>query len=388
MELLLWRWSTAVQITSALMIAVFFLVLSRSVRRIELRPWVNAWLVNVGALLVTIAFWFLQPKSQLAFIFLRFSYFLTKTTFVVLLVRGAWGFLSGHRSARWLSPMLVLVAIYSAASAVVANTIDRIGTSESLVLTILFAAGAVILLRRSSAPGAGWLAFGFAARSLLALLEMAAHGSQLVPNAWSSSATVRFFLASYSSFDTGAEWVIALGCVLMVYRTIQHELTQTNADLLAAQEKLQQLADHDPLTGLSNRRALPGIMREAFSSGATILFFDLDDFKQLNDGYGHQFGDECLKRFAAALQESFRPEDRVIRYAGDEFVVVAKGVEPAQIEERIDLVRQHLAGSPEIRFAAGCSYLPVQGDPEVALRAADEAMYRQKEMKVRRVRTG
>ena len=361
------------QITSALMIAVFFLVLSRSVRRVELRPWASAWLVNLGALFVTTVFWFLQPKSALAFIALRFGYFLTKTTFVLLLVRGAWAFLSGHRAARWMRPMLVLTAIYSAVAAIFADTIDRIGTSESFVMTILFAAGAGILLRRSSAPGAGWLAFGFAIRALLALLETVAHASH------SSAATVRFFLASYSSFDTGAEWVIALGCVLMIYRTIQHELTRTNADLLEAQERLQQLADRDPLTGLSNRRALPGVMREAFSTGATVLFFDLNDFKQLNDGYGHQFGDECLKRFAAALQESFRPDDRVIRYAGDEFVIVAKGVEPAQIEERIDVVQQRLAASPEIRFSVGAAYLPPGGDPEEALRAADEAMYREKQ---------
>ena len=91
MELLLWRWSTTAQITSALMIAVFFVVLGRSVRRVEMRPWMYAWLANLAALLVTCIFWFAQPSSPFAFVVLRGSYFFWKTMFVVLLVAGAVG---------------------------------------------------------------------------------------------------------------------------------------------------------------------------------------------------------------------------------------------------------------------------------------------------------
>src|SRR5262249_42174812 len=186
----------------------------------------------------------------------------------------------------------------------------------------------------------------------------------------------------HSSFDTGVEWVIALGCVLAIYSRIQHELTQSNADLLAAQEVLHRLADRDPLTSLENRRALPRIFRTAFPTGATILFFDLDGFKEVNDRFGHSAGDDCLRTFARALLESFRPTDHVIRYAGDEFVVVAPGADIQVALERIDMVHEHLQRSaksgPEIRFSVGHAYLPVNGDSEAALRAADEDMYRQK----------
>ena len=74
MELLLWRWSTTAQITSAIVIAIFFVVLGRSVRRVELRPWVSAWLANLAALLVTSVFWFAQPESPATFIVLRWGY--------------------------------------------------------------------------------------------------------------------------------------------------------------------------------------------------------------------------------------------------------------------------------------------------------------------------
>src|SRR5436190_22049133 len=92
MELLLWRWSTTAQITSALMIAVFFYVLGRSVRRVGLRPWVHAWLLNLGALAGTLLFWFAEPQVAVVFIGLRFSYVFCKTMFVVLLFLGRFWF--------------------------------------------------------------------------------------------------------------------------------------------------------------------------------------------------------------------------------------------------------------------------------------------------------
>src|SRR6185436_7391960 len=85
MELLLWRWSTTAQVTSALMIAVFFYVLGRSVRRVELKPWMNAWVANLIALTIALYFWIAQPESQAALILLRWAYLFAKTMFVLLL---------------------------------------------------------------------------------------------------------------------------------------------------------------------------------------------------------------------------------------------------------------------------------------------------------------
>ena len=389
MELLLWRWSTSAQIASGLMIAVFFAVLARSVRRVELRPWVSAWLANLAALFVTSVFWFAQPESQVMFVALRFGYFFSKTMFVVLLALGAWAFVRRGIPRLAMRPAAITVGAYSIVAAFVLDTIDRIGVAQSAVMGVLLVAAALLLLVRR-VPGAGWLAGGLAVRGALALVEAAAYATRIVPNPWAHSESVAIFLASHSSFDTGAEWVIALGCVLTLHRTVQQELTRTNADLLAAQEVLQELVDRDPLTGLSNRRALPAVLRESFESGATILFFDLNDFKEINDSYGHQTGDECLRHFAKSLLASFRPEDHVIRYAGDEFVVVARGAEPGHLLERMEALRDRLkfdhGALPPIRFAVGHAVLPANGEPEEALRAADEAMYRDKARKTKKLR--
>lgn len=390
MELLLWRWSTTAQITSELMIAVFFVVLARSVRRVEMRPWVLAWLANLAALLVTIVFWFAQPSSQFAFVVLRGSYFFSKTMFVVLLVAGAWSFVRRRPSLTVSRSIVACVMVYAIVAAFTLDTIDKIGFVQSLVIALILGAGAVLLLVKR-APGAGWLTAGLAIRAILAAVETLAHGARIVPIRGVSESAIGIFVASYSSFDTGAEWVIALGCVLVLYRTIQQELMQSNLDLIAAQEVLQELVDRDPLTGLANRRALPDVFRAVFPTGATILFFDLNDFKGINDSYGHQMGDECLKRFARVLQASFRPDDHVIRYAGDEFVVIAPSADPAQVLDRVESLRERLkferAEGPPIRFSVGHAYVPVNGDAEGALRDADEAMYREKSTNGGRLRS-
>ena len=371
------------------MIAVFFLVLARSVRRVELRPWVNAWLANLAALFVTSIFWFAQPQSPAVFIALRFGYFFSKTMFVVLLALGAWAFVRRGLPARSMRPALIGVAVSSLIAALLVESIDGIGVVQSATIGLMLATATGVLLSRRL-PGSGWLAGGLALRAALALVEAAAYATRVMPNPWSKSEAVAVFLASHSSFDTGAEWVIALGCVLTLYRTIQDELTRTNEDLIAAQEVLQELVDRDPLTGLSNRRALPAVLRDSFATGATILFFDLNDFKDINDSYGHQAGDECLRTFAKALQTSFRPEDHVIRYAGDEFVVVAPGAQPEELLQRVERVRDRLKFDRgieyPIRFSVGHAVVPVSGDPEEALRAADAAMYRDKANKTKKLR--
>jgi diguanylate cyclase (GGDEF)-like protein len=374
MALLLWRWSTAAQIVSALILAIFFVVLSLSVNRRELRPWVAAWLVNLGAMVVTVLYWFFPPQSPAIFLVVRIAYMFTKTLFVVLLVCGASAF-ARVPLIRWSRTVVMAVAAWSVVGALVFNTLDSMGAAQAALVLALLSWSAAALLRRSDTPAAGWLASGFIARALLSAGESAAHTSQVVALPWSSWPNIPLFLASYSSFDAAAEWVIALGCVLMLYRTIHDELKQANTDLTAAQAVLERIADRDPVTGLANRRALPAIFRDVYATGATICFFDLDGFKAINDTHGHAAGDAHLRRFAAALSSSFRPGDHVVRYAGDEFLVVAPAAEPDHLMERLEAMRR----GPDVpRFSVGTSRLAAGADSEAAIQAADEAMYQHK----------
>lgn len=356
--LLLWRWSTLVQISSDLLIAVFFIALFASVRRAEVRPWVGAWLANLAALAVTIFFWLLQPQSRWAFVLLASIYLFTKTTFLVLIIEGAMRF--GAQAPRRIMSRKVLLAIAAFCTFCAASVpgIDMLGVVGAGIICLCMAVGAWLIAGRH-APVGGWLVTGCALRAVLAAGETIAFGMNWVSGD-GGSGFLAAFLASHSSFDTGVEWVMVLGCVLTLYGTIQQELKRSNGELALAKEELQVMLDHDQLTGAYSRRAMPTLLRAAQATGATILFFDLDGFKKVNDRRGHHFGDACLKRFANELHGHFR-DDRVIRYTGDEFIIVTQEKDTAPITERIVAMRSALNAAPvegyRIAFSVGMAHL-------------------------------
>src|SRR6266545_1898076 len=191
MEVLLYRWSTIAQIVSLLTIAIFFVVLGRSVRRAELRPWIRAWLANAAALAVTVAFWFVQPQTRAVFAPFVWAYIFPKTLFVLLLAAGAVQFV-GRRVWPMNGAALGAVAASTGLAAALIPSIDALGAFQSALIAAVLGATAIMLFRARTAA-AGWLATGLALRAALAVIESASYLTQLVPNAWSQNPGVRIF---------------------------------------------------------------------------------------------------------------------------------------------------------------------------------------------------
>jgi diguanylate cyclase (GGDEF)-like protein len=366
---------------SGVMIAMFFAVLWRSNRRAELRWWTYAWVANVAAVMITGAFWYFEPPPS-AFGLVFAVYLAAKCVYVWLHVRGAFEFLG-----RWPRPVesrqvVPVIAGICVVAIFVITTRDRLGLVSHFIIAAGFAAGTIGLLR-SGTPGSGWLAVAFVSRALLAAAAVAAYSVNLTGGGSEAMFAVaaNWVFAAHYSLDIGVQWLLAMAMVVAIDARAQRELEAANSQMVEAQAGLRRLVDRDPLTGLANRRALPEVLRSVQPEGALLIFFDLDDFKKINDEHGHQAGDECLARFATALAQCFRPSDAVIRYGGDEFLVVA-GISETAVYERTDAVRSRVGagsdGALRIRFSVGMSRLPAGGNPEQALREADEAMYRSK----------
>jgi diguanylate cyclase (GGDEF)-like protein/PAS domain S-box-containing protein len=155
------------------------------------------------------------------------------------------------------------------------------------------------------------------------------------------------------------------------------------------EEQLAHQATHDPLTGLPNRAPLWERLDEVLGSSSThtaLLFFDLDDFKLVNDTLGHQAGDVLLQVVADRLRNGVRPSDMVVRLGGDEFVVLCSVKDPAeatQIAERLqDAVRAPLdLEGTEIAVTASVGVVVARDDHNAQdlLRDADVAMYQAKQ---------
>ncbi|MET0272894.1 MAG: PleD family two-component system response regulator [Phenylobacterium sp.] len=156
-----------------------------------------------------------------------------------------------------------------------------------------------------------------------------------------------------------------------------------------------ELAVTDQLTGLHNRRYMTGqieaLMRRASHGGepVSLLVIDIDHFKKINDGFGHDVGDEVLREFAVRLATNVRAVDLPVRYGGEEFVIVMPDTQLIDARRIAERIRLHVAGSP-FRVAGGRELLtvtisigvatsqPGEERPQALLKRADEAVYEAK----------
>jgi diguanylate cyclase (GGDEF)-like protein len=154
-------------------------------------------------------------------------------------------------------------------------------------------------------------------------------------------------------------------------------------------QQVQKQAETDALTGIANRRTFQATLERELSRAArngeqlTLAMFDIDHFKSLNDTYGHQTGDDVLKKVAAALVEASRDFDTPARYGGEEFAVILPSCstrESLAVAERLRKSISEIEGLPvEITASAGVASFPTHaGEMDALIKATDEALYESK----------
>ena len=165
--------------------------------------------------------------------------------------------------------------------------------------------------------------------------------------------------------------------------------------LISARDALRFQADHDSLTGLWNRGATMEALHREISRATrqhmpvALIMADLDNFKRINDSFGHLVGDEVLREAAKRLRSCGRPYDWVGRYGGEEFLVILPGCVDPDAVKQAERLRAVISSKPfetsrgpiTVTLSlgvAGGGDAPLQ-EPTLWIHAADEALYRAKE---------
>lgn len=161
----------------------------------------------------------------------------------------------------------------------------------------------------------------------------------------------------------------------------------------ALEQKLLQLSQSDPLTGVPNRHIFNDRMGEAMKrctrnkTRLALLYLDIDHFKAINDEYGHKTGDAILKEFTQRLRNAIRASDTLVRLGSDEFVIILEGLKHNLAAEKmaskiLDSIRADMQVE-DTRLAVtttiGVAYYDGEPDPEQFLDKADKALYRAKQ---------
>jgi len=166
--------------------------------------------------------------------------------------------------------------------------------------------------------------------------------------------------------------------------------------LRQANQEMERLINIDYLTGLLNRRAIYATAQNELERSrrtnqpVSILFLDLDDFKKINDQYGHLVGDEALKAVAKTLQANVRPYDLCGRWAGDEFIIILPGVNAQDAGVIAERIRNCIAQIPlsvegkmvPVSASVGVHVVDARtgaDDLNKILALADQALYRAKD---------
>lgn len=188
-------------------------------------------------------------------------------------------------------------------------------------------------------------------------------------------AAILFEYFSFREFTCEAAVTMALMLYLIFFQ---------NAEFMNAKKSLEHKAMYDSLTNLYNRSGYDELMKRFSKEGdlmVGMLVIDIDKFKEVNDTYGHDVGDRILKNTAKLLNVTFRSSDYVIRYGGDEFVVIMIGITESlafvvknKIESINVQIENPISSIPKTTVSAGLAFSE-NGLSQELFKQADEALY-------------
>jgi len=367
-----------VQALGAALIWLLCFMLNRVAVRPALTAWSNGWLSLAFALLALLIE---QGVPSTAAVTLP-MYMFGEYMFGWWIIQGCAHF-SGRRwprhSLRKIIPALVLVSL--ALPQVIGYQFRSVFLIQSLVLACCFLIALIALSpafgRMPSSPGLLAMRGALVLLSLLFLSYLPIFGSNMLLNAPLPMTWLRLSSATHLVL----EFLLGFGGAVLVLEQSHRNVSAHNQALANDNARYRAEGERDALTNAYHRHAFSHLLNTAIdgrmSVKGTVAMVDIDGLKQLNDSHGHAAGDHALIRVAKAVQNVARAEDKLFRWGGDEFLLIAFDLKPAELWSRLGSVNTDLlsTGNVMVQASFGVTEFVDVDDLLNALQRADLAMY-------------
>jgi diguanylate cyclase (GGDEF)-like protein len=370
-----------VQEIGALLFGLVFYFLYRQSRVVYFGLWAAAWVLR----LLAAAFGFLLIQTQNGGWLAPYAVF--EFGFVIVLIAAARaGFGSDIKDWRTVLRLIAILPIFVAIVYAFGlyNGLEAYHTSHALVLCFVYFYNFATLRRNDSFGGR---IFRFSLLVLAAAFLEHAIVFLYLYNARNAPEWARY-LNHETYYDFTLHCILAFSAMAMWSETQIDRIRELVSDLDHLRRDSKKRMDLDSLTGLSNQAALARRVEDPEKFAGAVAVCDMNNFKEINDRYGHLVGDEILRHIGNLLQSSIRPEDEAFRWGGDEFVVLFEGHHMEVASQRMEEIEQRLRefrvrgfGALPLSFSWGTA--GVEGRPlREALDEADQNMYGMKRKRV------
>jgi len=363
-----------IQELGALLFGMVFLFLYRQSRVVYFGLWAAAWLLRLIAAFFGFELLRTSHQGWLA------PYAIFEFAFAIVLIAAARaGFASGIKDWRTVLRLIAILPIFVALVFAFGwySRLEGYHASHALILSLVYVYN-FFALRRNVGMGARIFRFSLVLLAV-AFLEQALVFLYLY-HAGNAPAWARY-LHHETYIDFTLHCVLAFSAMAMWSESQIDRIRDLAGEADHLRRENQQSLDLDYLTGLLNQAALAQRVEQPVQFEGVVVVCDMDNFKDVNDRYGHMVGDEILRNIGKLLQASIRHEDEAFRWGGDEFVILFHNQRSevarkrmADIEARLSDFRVRGHGVLPIRFSWGTAEASGRALRE-ALDEADQRMY-------------
>jgi len=379
----------AIQCVGIVLVALLSLSMRESIKSAALKCWTGAWISLSLALLSLLAGFHIAPGHRLFYSF----YFFGEYAFGLMFIGGCRYLASGTRPTVRCYSLLIPAAVLAIVLPYLSADFNDLFMVQATLMAALFAGSFIALMpalrRRETTPGLRVMSASLILLSIDFLHYVPVFGAR--KGLWGLTVPTAY-LQYTSIFDLILEILLGFGTMMVLLEGVRSEVEATNRQLTKAHDKLQLLAQMDPLTEALNRHAFHSLLSRgaAYSDSEVdgcVAVIDIDSLKPINDTLGHSVGDKAIRAVARAVRSLIRADDMLFRWGGDEFLVLMFKLHHEEASRRMHSLNEILETNAEkwtgvqvrIRVSSGVCGFESMKDLGHAIEEADRAMYQSRQ---------